>query len=655
MSEAEFDSLQAGEILVCQMTNPAWQVLYGKIIAVVTDAGGTVSHPAVLAREYGIPAVVGHVGRHIDDQDRRPDPRRRQRRRGRDPRRRSGAARSACRTDRDRMAHDAAISRSVLSDQVKDRLLQAILDGRYPPGARIVETRVARELGTSQAPVREALRDLEALGVVEIDRLPRSSRPPPTADELLEAFVVRAELEALGARLAIPSLTDADLDDLAGLRRRRCERAAEAGDSYAEAAADAAFHGHVMRARRQRHPRARVAARWSRSRARTSRSSSPGVDRRAIADRHAPVLDALRRARPRRAPRAAIRAPLRRRRRDARQPLCDRTEPADDGAAGRHAAPPPHRTRPEPRPRPRKDTMNDQLQLTRGDLGGSRPPARGRLRRRAARARARRPELPQLPARRRPHLARGHAGRARHRLAPGRREGRRATTAASCTFTGPWPAGPHPEGHRRGAGAAHGGGRAAPLPQRRRAATAARRSCSWAASRTTASRMGLIEAGRRGALQVASETTVIDEDGRAVDGLRGHRSSQAHRGHRAVRQGRPEQGRREVLGRHADLGHVRRARPTSTSSSCPAIDGNFDPATQRADPVRAPVPVPALAAELLPHQRAAGARPRRCPWSTTTRCAARRAAFVERFCERPFFFIRAATPQVLLDEVDRIL
>ena len=58
-SEAEFDSLRVGEILVCQMTNPAWQVLYGKIIAVVTDAGGTVSHPAVLAREYGIPAVVG--------------------------------------------------------------------------------------------------------------------------------------------------------------------------------------------------------------------------------------------------------------------------------------------------------------------------------------------------------------------------------------------------------------------------------------------------------------------------------------------------------------------------------------------------------------------------------------------------------------------
>jgi pyruvate,water dikinase len=59
LREDQFDEVRAGDILVCQMTNPAWQVLYGKIIAVVTDAGGTISHPAVLAREYGIPAVVG--------------------------------------------------------------------------------------------------------------------------------------------------------------------------------------------------------------------------------------------------------------------------------------------------------------------------------------------------------------------------------------------------------------------------------------------------------------------------------------------------------------------------------------------------------------------------------------------------------------------
>jgi phosphohistidine swiveling domain-containing protein len=55
----EFDQVQQGDILVCQMTNPAWVVLFTKIAGLVTDAGGVVSHPAVVAREFGIPAVVG--------------------------------------------------------------------------------------------------------------------------------------------------------------------------------------------------------------------------------------------------------------------------------------------------------------------------------------------------------------------------------------------------------------------------------------------------------------------------------------------------------------------------------------------------------------------------------------------------------------------
>ena len=55
----EFDQVQEGEILVCQMTNPAWVVLFTKIAGLVTDAGGVASHPAVVAREFGLPAVVG--------------------------------------------------------------------------------------------------------------------------------------------------------------------------------------------------------------------------------------------------------------------------------------------------------------------------------------------------------------------------------------------------------------------------------------------------------------------------------------------------------------------------------------------------------------------------------------------------------------------
>jgi pyruvate,water dikinase len=58
-SPQEFDQVQKGEILVCKMTNPAWVVVFTKIGGLVTDSGGTLSHPAVVSREFGLPAVVG--------------------------------------------------------------------------------------------------------------------------------------------------------------------------------------------------------------------------------------------------------------------------------------------------------------------------------------------------------------------------------------------------------------------------------------------------------------------------------------------------------------------------------------------------------------------------------------------------------------------
>lgn len=135
--------------------------------------------------------------------------------------------------------------RSVLGDQVKDHLLQAILTGRYAPGARIVETRVARELGVSQSPVREALRDLAALGVVEMPAFRGARVRRPTVDEVQDAFVVRTELEVLAARLALPRLAEADLDDLGGLVQQM-HQAADRGDLHAEAVADAGFHSRIV-------------------------------------------------------------------------------------------------------------------------------------------------------------------------------------------------------------------------------------------------------------------------------------------------------------------------------------------------------------------------------------------------------------------------
>jgi pyruvate,water dikinase len=55
----EFDQVKKGEIMVCIMTNPAWVVVFSKIAAVITDTGGVLAHTAVVAREFGIPAVVG--------------------------------------------------------------------------------------------------------------------------------------------------------------------------------------------------------------------------------------------------------------------------------------------------------------------------------------------------------------------------------------------------------------------------------------------------------------------------------------------------------------------------------------------------------------------------------------------------------------------
>lgn len=55
----QFHTVEEGEVLVCRMTNPAWVVLFTQISGLITDAGGTTSHSAVVSREFGLPAVVG--------------------------------------------------------------------------------------------------------------------------------------------------------------------------------------------------------------------------------------------------------------------------------------------------------------------------------------------------------------------------------------------------------------------------------------------------------------------------------------------------------------------------------------------------------------------------------------------------------------------
>ncbi len=185
------------------------------------------------------------------------------------------------------------VSRSVLADQIRDHLLEGILSGRIPPHSRIVETQVARELGTSQAPVREALRALEGIGVVQISpfRGARVRRPSP--QELLGAYSVRAALEVLGARQAVPCMTDTDVAGLLAYGEAM-DAAARSGDGRGVAEADAAFHGRIV----ELAANPTLLSMW-RSLAPYSRTYmslvGPGADPRWSAQLHAPILEALRR------------------------------------------------------------------------------------------------------------------------------------------------------------------------------------------------------------------------------------------------------------------------------------------------------------------------------------------------------------------------
>jgi pyruvate,water dikinase len=68
----EIGTVQPGEVLVCPVTAPSWGPVFPKIAAAVSDIGGMMSHAAIIAREYGMPAVVGtgHATKLIKTGDR---------------------------------------------------------------------------------------------------------------------------------------------------------------------------------------------------------------------------------------------------------------------------------------------------------------------------------------------------------------------------------------------------------------------------------------------------------------------------------------------------------------------------------------------------------------------------------------------------------
>jgi DNA-binding GntR family transcriptional regulator len=133
-----------------------------------------------------------------------------------------------------------ALRRDSMAERVKQELLRRIMQGELAPGARLVELQIARDLNTSQGPVREALRELEAMDLVTTEPYKGSRVREVTPKDIREAYVVRASLEELAARLAAPHFKGSVVtlrDEAAAIRT-----AARKKDIGAYALHDVNFH-----------------------------------------------------------------------------------------------------------------------------------------------------------------------------------------------------------------------------------------------------------------------------------------------------------------------------------------------------------------------------------------------------------------------------
>jgi DNA-binding GntR family transcriptional regulator len=134
-----------------------------------------------------------------------------------------------------------------LRQSVYDALIDLIVGGELPPGQHMVETDLARQLGVSRQPIREALHRMEAEGWVDLRPSQGAFVHVPTDAEVDELLDVRALLEAETARLAAASVGPDPQTQLDRLREicREGQAAAEAGDFGAAVAANNAFHAEI--------------------------------------------------------------------------------------------------------------------------------------------------------------------------------------------------------------------------------------------------------------------------------------------------------------------------------------------------------------------------------------------------------------------------
>jgi DNA-binding GntR family transcriptional regulator len=181
-------------------------------------------------------------------------------------------------------------SNTPLRQRLKEVLLRRILGGHYDPGERLIELRIAEEFGTSQGPVREALRELEATGLVT--NLPRRGTyvSEVMGEGLREIYTVRGALEEQATRIA----TRRGSCDLVLLQREvdLMHEAALAGDTRGVVEHSVKFHRSIMEAAKNR----LLLNIWQSLQIETRTTITmlvEGLDLVEIADSHQPIIDAI--------------------------------------------------------------------------------------------------------------------------------------------------------------------------------------------------------------------------------------------------------------------------------------------------------------------------------------------------------------------------
>ena len=135
-------------------------------------------------------------------------------------------------------AAEGAPARVSAPAMVRDGVRRAILDGEYVSGTQLRQDELAERFGTSRIPVREALRQLEAEGLVTIEANKGATVTAFSLPEVLELLDVRIALECRALKLAIPNMVDGDFEAAEAILRDY----AASGDPGCWGDANWAFH-----------------------------------------------------------------------------------------------------------------------------------------------------------------------------------------------------------------------------------------------------------------------------------------------------------------------------------------------------------------------------------------------------------------------------